>query len=184
MHTQLGGTENDVLGQADATHSQVLFGEGGHDELHGGQGNDYLFGGDGNDILVGGGGNDILVGGSGSDTFKWHISDLGDSGSAGDRILDFHVGNLNPANGDIDPDGDILDISDILSGHVGDQDLIVGGFLNLEVLKHDDEMGTATVKLTIDPDGSPAMFTEASIWRPSTCPAFMHWVVHMIRSRI
>lgn len=44
-------------------HSQVLFGEGGHDELHGGQGNDYLFGGDGNDILVGGGGNDILVGG-------------------------------------------------------------------------------------------------------------------------
>ena len=154
LHTQLGGTENDVLGQADATHSQVLFGEGGHDELHGGQGNDYLFGGDGNDILVGGGGNDILVGGSGSDTFKWHISDLGDSGSAGDRILDFHVGNLNPANGDIDPDGDILDLSDILSGHVGDQDLIVGGFLNLEVLKHDDEMGTATVKLTIDPDGS------------------------------
>ena len=154
LNVRLGGTENEVLGDTGATHSQVLFGEGGNDELHGGYGNDILFGGDGNDILAGGGGNDILVGGSGSDTFRWHISDLGESGSYGSRIMDFHLGNLNPANGAIDPDGDVLDISDILSGRVGDQDLIIGGFLNLEVLKHDDEKGTATVKLTIDPDGS------------------------------
>lgn len=155
LHTRLGGPDNDVMGNIDATHSQVLFGEGGNDELHGGRGNDYLFGGDGNDILVGGGGNDILVGGSGSDTFMWHISDLeGIGSSGGDHIADFHAGNLNPANGVIDPDGDILDLSDILSGRVGDQDLIIGGFLNLEVLAHDDEKGTATVKLTIDPDGS------------------------------
>ena len=154
LNIRLGGTETDVLGNSDATHSQVLFGESGNDELHGGHGNDYLSGGDGNDILVGGGGNDILVGGSGSDTFRWHISDLGESGSYGSRIMDFHIGNLNPANGAIDPDGDVLDLSDILSGRVGHQDLIIGGFLNLEVLKYDDGKGTATVKMMVDPDGA------------------------------
>lgn len=169
LHTHLGSTESDVLGNSDASHSQVLFGEGGNDELHGGHGNDVLFGGDGNDILVGGGGggNDILVGGSGSDTFRWHLSDLGDPGSSGDHIMDFHLGNLNPANGVVDPDGDVLDLSDILSGHVGYQDLIIGGFLNLDILKQDDEKGTATVKLTIDPDGSAGgdygSFTLATI---------------------
>ena len=139
------------------TGDDVLLGMGGDDHLYGGDGNDVLFGGSGNDVLVGGKGDDILVGGSGSDTFKWQSGDL-DSVVGGDHILDFHAGNLDPTNGrGLDADADILDISELLQGVDAGKDgknLISGGFLNLEVLSHDDDKGTATVKLSIDQDGS------------------------------
>ncbi len=146
---------NDVL--FGGTGDDVLMGMGGDDHLYGGDGNDVLFGGSGNDVLVGGKGDDILVGGSGSDTFKWQSGDL-DSVVGGDHILDFHAGNLDPTNGrGLDADADILDISELLQGVDAGKDgknLISGGFLNLEVLSHDDDKGTATVKLSIDQDGS------------------------------
>ena len=146
---------NDVL--FGGTGDDVLMGMGGDDHLYGGDGNDVLFGGSGNDVLVGGKGDDILVGGSGSDTFKWQSGDL-DGVAGGDHILDFHAGNLDPTNGrGLDANADILDISELLQGVDAGKDgknLISGGFLNLEVLSHDDDKGTATVKLSIDQDGS------------------------------
>ncbi len=74
---------------------------GGHDTLSGGAGDDVLFGQEGDDILSGGDGLDTLFGGSGADTFL-----LGTSADGIDTIKDFSVS-----------DGDILDISNILTGY-------------------------------------------------------------------
>lgn len=113
-----GGAGNDILigGNGD----DVLIGGAGNDELYGGTGNDQLQGGSGNDLLLGGAGNDILKGGTGadmlqggagddqlkggegSDTFVWKSSD----GGGKDVVSDFTVGQ----------GGDILDISDLVSG--------------------------------------------------------------------
>lgn len=74
---------------------------GGDDVLDGGVGNDVMFGQEGNDVLIGGLGDDIMFGGSGADTFK-----LNGAGEGVDTIMDFSAA-----------DGDVLDISDILSGY-------------------------------------------------------------------
>ena len=156
MHTVLGSHENDVFGDSRAQHSQILFGEGGNDTLNGGAGNDILFGGDGNDILVGDPGDDILTGGPGSDIFQWHAGDL-DGTHNGDYITVFQLGRLDLATGEPDTGviGDILDIGELLYRAKEDgSDLFSGGFLNLTVTSYDDDKGTATVSLTIDPDGA------------------------------
>ena len=151
VHTVLGSHENDILGGSHAHHSQILFGEGGNDTLNGRAGNDILFGGDRNDILVGGPDDDILTGGPGSDIFQWHAGDL-DGTHNGDYITDFQLGRLDPATGVI---GDILDIGELLYGAKEDgSDLFSGGFLNLTMTSYGDDKGTATVSLTIDPDGA------------------------------
>ncbi|PPE66039.1 tandem-95 repeat protein [Caldimonas caldifontis] len=93
-----GGTGNDTLN-----------GEDGHDVLYGGAGNDTLNGGAGNDILVGGTGNDTLTGGTGADVFRWHFGDGGVVGTpAVDTITDF--------NNSTGPQGDVLDLRDLLVG--------------------------------------------------------------------
>jgi hypothetical protein len=44
-----------------------MFGDAGHDTIHGGSGNDGINGGSGNDVIDGGIGNDNIVGGLGAD---------------------------------------------------------------------------------------------------------------------
>ena len=131
--------------------NDVLLGGAGNDVLIGMGGNDVLHGGEGNDILVGGKGDDVLAGGSGHDTFQYHQGDL-DGVVNGDHIADFHLGDQAT-----DPNADVLDIGDLLlgSGAKADgSDLFSGGFLQVEVISHDEEKGTAKVRLSIDQDGA------------------------------
>ena len=140
---------NDLLIGGDG--HDVLIGMGGNDVLHGGDGHDVLFGGSGNDVLAGGKGDDVLAGGSGHDIFQYHQGDL-DGVVHGDHITDFHLGNQA-----IDANADVLDIGDLLHGSgakADGSDLFSGGFLQLEVISHDEDKGTATVKLSVDQDGS------------------------------
>jgi len=80
--------------------NEILIGRNGSGSwLQGEGGDDTLLGGDGDDLLQGGTGSDLLSGGSGNDVY---IFKVGESGS--DRIQDYQEG------------GDLLDISDLLSG--------------------------------------------------------------------
>jgi len=79
--------------------NDTILGLGGSDRLLGGRGDDVLDGGLGDDILVGGSGADTMTGGLGSDRFKF--SQLGDSSSGIDQILDFN------------PVFDLIDLGDI-----------------------------------------------------------------------
>ncbi|MHA6493872.1 retention module-containing protein [Pseudomonas borbori] len=90
-----------IVAQAQ-TLNQASDPRGGDDLLNGGAGNDLLFGQGGNDRLIGGEGDDILLGGSGQDSFVWNAGEQGV-----DRIFDFTIGG---------PNGDTLDLSDLLSG--------------------------------------------------------------------
>ena len=81
---------------------------GGNDVLNGGSGNDVIFGQEGDDMITGGEGFDILYGGSGADTFIFEsINDLRDT------IKDFDAS-----------EGDVLDLSDLLSSYDSTQDSI------------------------------------------------------------
>lgn len=71
------------------------------DILYGDAGNDTLYGGFGNDVLNGGTGSDHLYGGQGADTFVFDNMD-----GFVDTVHDFKAS-----------EGDVLDISDILSGY-------------------------------------------------------------------
>ena len=138
-----GGTGNDIL-----------LGMGGNDHLYGGEGHDILLGGSGNDVLAGGKGDDIVSGGTGNDTFKYNAGDL-DGVTHGDTITDFHLGNLNESNGKIDVNADVLDISELITGHdkpVSLESLVNGGYLSFDDVKENAD-GTLTVKLSIDVDG-------------------------------
>lgn len=80
-----------------------------------------------------------------------HQGDL-DGVVNGDHIADFHLGDQAT-----DPNADVLDIGDLLlgSGAKADgSDLFSGGFLQVEVMSHDEEKGTAKVRLSIDQDGA------------------------------
>ncbi len=137
------------------TGDDVLLGMGGDDHLYGGDGHDILFGGSGNDILVGGKDDDVLVGGSGNDVFKCHAGDL-DGVVHGDTITDFHAGNHDHGSKDFDPNADVLDIGELLTGSNKPEsvhDLFSGGFLQFDEIKQNDD-GTTTAKLSIDTDGS------------------------------
>lgn len=70
--------------------------------LQGTTGNDVLEGHGGNDVLIGGAGDDILTGGAGADLFVWHQDDVA-IGTV-DTITDFNQA-----------EGDVLDLSDLLS---------------------------------------------------------------------
>lgn len=93
--------------------NDVIWGDGGtlgaatapgNDILYGMEGNDKLYGEAGNDVLVGSFGADTLTGGSGADRFMITAYDGVSSGP--DTITDFSRSQ-----------GDILDLSDILSGN-------------------------------------------------------------------
>jgi hypothetical protein len=72
---------------------EIVFGNGGDDNLSGGGGNDKLYGGEGNDLLRGGGGDDVLTGGVGDDTML---------GGAGDDTIGAQSGNDTVDGGDGD----------------------------------------------------------------------------------
>lgn len=136
------------------TGDDILVGMGGNDHLYGGEGHDILLGGSGNDVLAGGKGDDIVSGGTGNDTFKYNAGDL-DGVTHGDTITDFHLGNLNESNGKIDVNADVLDISELITGHdkpVSLESLVNGGYLSFDDVKENAD-GTLTVKLSIDVDG-------------------------------
>jgi len=73
---------------------------GGDDVIYGGAGDDIIFGQEGDDVIYGGLGDDVLYGGSGADSFVFM-----DGNEGVDTIKDFSIA-----------EGDILDISNILSG--------------------------------------------------------------------
>ncbi|NUT14278.1 MAG: type I secretion C-terminal target domain-containing protein, partial [Cupriavidus sp.] len=91
-----------VIGSA---FNDIITGSAGNDVLQGGAGDDHLAGGAGNDVLVGGAGADTLAGGAGSDTFRF----LRAEAASVDTITDF---DRAPASAG----GDVLDLSDLLSG--------------------------------------------------------------------
>ena len=80
-----------------------LWGGFGDDTIDGGADNDRLYGGGDDDVLYGGAGNDDLTGNSGADAFvfKGATAFMGS-----DIVKDFSLS-----------DGDMLDISDVLSGY-------------------------------------------------------------------
>lgn len=93
-----GHAEGDVL-----TGIEAIVGSAYNDTIRGGDSNDYLKGEGGDDEITGGAGIDQLYGGDGSDTF---IFEALTAFSHVDKIRDFDVS-----------EGDIIDISDLLSGY-------------------------------------------------------------------
>lgn len=114
LHTALGGEGTDPLGDPNAPHSQVLFGEGGDDTLHGGSGNDWLFGGDGDDQIFGGMGDDTLFGGAGNDYLDGGTGQNALYGGEGNDILVYNQGMAHASGGEgidflVGADRDTLD---------------------------------------------------------------------------
>ncbi|WP_337639519.1 VCBS domain-containing protein [Bilophila wadsworthia] len=100
LHTQLGHAGADTLGDQTAAHSQVIFGEGGDDVIHGGAGNDWLFGGEGDDQIFGGTGDDILYGGAGNDYLDGGTGHNSLYGGAGNDILVYNQGMVHASGGE------------------------------------------------------------------------------------
>ncbi|GEM_PF-2472961 len=135
LSIEIVGPDNTVMGTAG--NDAALTGTTGDDLIVGLAGNDTLSGGEGNDILIGGTGSDTLTGGLGSDTFVWRLSDAGT-----DHITDF---NLAPTT----DGGDVLDLSDLLSGESANA-ASLNGYLNFS-----SGLGGVTV-ITVDANaGSP-----------------------------
>lgn len=113
---------------------------GGNDLLDGGAGDDLLFGQGGNDRLIGGLGDDLMSGGRGQDVFVWNTGEHGH-----DRILDFTLGG---------PEGDALDLHDLLSGEeLG----VLADYLNFAVL---DNGGLLSSLVSVSANaGGPVMQT-------------------------
>ena len=114
LHTQLGHAGADTLGDQTAAHSQVIFGEGGDDVIHGGAGNDWLFGGEGDDQIFGGTGDDILYGGAGNDYLDGGTGHNSLYGGAGNDILVYNQGMAHASGGEgidflVGADRDTLD---------------------------------------------------------------------------
>jgi VCBS repeat-containing protein len=132
----VGTSGNDALGGAAAS-----------DTLQGNNGNDILSGAAGHDTLQGGSGNDILNGGDGSDIFVFSAA----ASNGVDTITDFN--KAATASG-----GDILDITDLLSGasvtvaqFTGNE----GAFLQLE------SDGNGNTKVMFDANGNTGGHTDA-----------------------
>src|SRR5690606_27329601 len=89
-----------------AAYGDTLDGGAGDDILEGGDGDDLLIGSLGDDVLNGGAGSDLMTGGAGRDEFVFDSVAAGDH----DTITDFSLGS----------DGDVLNVSDLLSGLGGD----------------------------------------------------------------
>jgi T1SS-143 domain-containing protein len=123
----VGGDGDDVLTGGAGT--DYIEGGAGNDTLYGGADSDYLSGGEGDDILVGGAGNDILEGGLGADTFVWTLADVGDgTGTAPhDVVKDFSVA-----------EGDVLDLSSVLTDTTTVIAVDSGGKLGLQVVDVSD----------------------------------------------
>jgi hypothetical protein len=99
-----GGSEDEIL--VSGSGGDILVGNAGDDVLMGHEGDDTLQGGEGADLLIGGTGSDSLIGGAGIDIFALEAGDEGVTGLTIDTIEGFTVGT----------GGDVLDLSDMLSG--------------------------------------------------------------------
>ncbi len=127
-----GGLGNDlVLGEAG---DDTIHGDDGNDELYGGSGNDTVYGDAGDDKLDGGLGNDTLIdflgannfygeGGNDTITFTSTGNNLHGGAGADQFILSFLIdaseafsGNYSTALDFSLSDGDVFDISNVLSG--------------------------------------------------------------------
>jgi Ca2+-binding RTX toxin-like protein len=106
-----------------------------------------LSGGDGNDILDGGKGTDKLTGGAGSDTFLRHSLAEGK-----DTITDFETG----------AGGDVLDISDILTGFAAGHEA--------EFVQCVTAGGNTTVKVDADGTLNGSKFTDVCVLTGVTTP--------------
>ncbi|MFT5658253.1 MAG: Ca2+-binding RTX toxin-like protein [Gammaproteobacteria bacterium] len=132
--TLTGGREDEII--ISGTGSDILVGNAGDDVLIGNEGVDTLQGGDGADLLIGGMGNDSLIGGAGIDIFALEAGDEGTGLPAIDTIADFTVGT----------GGDVLDLSDMLSGeNLGNLD----NYLNFSY-----DSGTGDTTINVDVTGS------------------------------
>lgn len=121
--------------------SDWIDGGNGNDTLYGGTEMDFLLGGAGNDILYGEAGDDHLMGGVGADTFVWLSGDLGSI----DAVYDFNVS-----------EGDVIDISDILTGYVeGTSDIT-------EFVQISSANGTDSI-LSIDVNGGADDFVPIAV---------------------
>ncbi|MBR7630960.1 type I secretion C-terminal target domain-containing protein [Aeromonas popoffii] len=124
--------------------ADVIQGGAGNDTLSGLAGDDTLIGGLGDDILIAGSGSDTMTGGTGKDTFKWMSGDAGGI----DTIKDFTTG----AN------GDVLDLSDLLSGEQTNA-ATLDQYFNFA-----SGPGSNKSTLTIDLDGSNSGSTTHTIF--------------------
>ncbi|WP_427306299.1 VCBS domain-containing protein [Cupriavidus sp. H39] len=129
-----------------STFNDTITGSAGNDVLRGGAGNDQLAGNAGSDQLIGGAGADTLTGGDGSDTFRFLRADA----ASVDTITDF---NLAPAAGG----GDVLDLSDLLSG-VSVTSANAAQFVRLSEVD-----GNTVVSLDRDGSGSAAAFQDVAV---------------------
>ena len=123
-------------GNADATENQLIFGNNGSDDLHGGAGNDILSGGAGDDHLYGGAGDDYLFGGAGNDFLDGGEGNNHLYGGDGNDVLVFHQGDTidGGAGTDIllvsDKEGEGLSIDDLFTNTSGIEVVVTGTDVN------------------------------------------------------
>lgn len=107
--------------------------------LIGNTASNVLDGGAGNDWLSGGGGLDILTGGLGADTFFFEAAT---AFSGRDTVTDFNIG-----------EGDVIDISDILSGFYND-----GVDDILDFVKFENALNGLDTIVSVDRDGAGGVY--------------------------
>ena len=129
--------DNTLIGLAGADY---LYGKDGNDTLYGGDGDDRLYGDDDNDILYGGDGIDLLWGDDGADTFAFESAT---AFNFSDNIQDFDLA-----------EGDMLDVSDLLSGYDPMTDAITD-FVQIT------DNGTHSY-LAVDADGGADNFVQVA----------------------
>ena len=95
-----GSYSNVAIYEAGSDAADTITGSTGSQSLRGLGGDDLIYGMDGDDVLYGGSGIDFLFGGNGADTFVF--DDISDA----DHVQDFDIN-----------EGDVLDISSLLSGY-------------------------------------------------------------------
>ncbi|AGW93168.1 hypothetical protein N234_24360 [Ralstonia pickettii DTP0602] len=139
-------TYRNIEGVIGSAFSDNLIGSSGNDVLRGGAGDDSLAGGSGNDTLIGGAGVDILTGGAGSDTFAFLRADP----ASVDKITDF---DRAPAAAG----GDVLDLSDLLSG------VTVTTANAAQFVRLSEVDGNTVVSLDRDGSGTAAAFQDVAV---------------------
>lgn len=152
-----GGAGNDTLYGGD--YYDKLYGNAGNDTLHGEAGNDYLYGGDGHDSLIGGVGNDYLYGEGGNDVL---ILDAGRETAYGGKGSDVFAFTALDGNTDYIKDftlsgteADKLNITDILTGFDGSQD--IHNFVQITTV------GTSRMDIMVNQDGAGNDWVKAAI---------------------
>ena len=150
----VSGDDNIIFGDAG---NDIINVSGNDNVIYGGTGSDTItITGSGDNTVYGGAGDDVIdiSGNTGSTTIKYTTGDL-DSVVAGDSIKGFKVG----------ADGDVLDISDLLTGAgLGDNSAALkdGGFLTFESITQTAD-GKTTVTFGIDVDGSAGAGTSVNL---------------------